>query len=127
MLRKILVVDDSALIHQMYALFFARYRGAHVLRAMDGAEALERLAQERAVDLVLLDINMPVMNGLELLARLQLEPAYREIPVIVVTSEGGEKDLERCLANGARGGLKKPFRTLELHKIVEEITGARPA
>ena len=69
-LRKILAVDDSALIHQMYKLFLSRYKNCKLISAMNGLEALDKLAQEEGIDLILLDINMPVMNGLEFLQRL---------------------------------------------------------
>ena len=73
MLRKILAVDDSALIHQMYKLFLSRYKNCKLVSAMNGLEALDKLAQEEGIDLILLDINMPVMNGLEFLQRVQKE------------------------------------------------------
>ena len=76
MLRKILAVDDSALIHQMYKLFLSRYKNCKLVSAMNGLEALDKLGQEEGIDLILLDINMPVMNGLEFLQRVQKENAY---------------------------------------------------
>ena len=94
MLRTILVVDDSLLIQQMYESFLSCYVGARVLKAMDGSEALAVLARESAVDLVLLDINMPVMNGLDLLERMKREAAYRDIPVIVITTESRDVFLD---------------------------------
>src|SRR5207245_10746661 len=88
MLRKILAVDDSALIHQMYKLFLSRYKNCKLISAMNGLEALDKLAQEEGIDLILLDINMPVMNGLEFLQRLQKESAYQAIPVNNTSTEG---------------------------------------
>jgi len=126
MLRKILIVDDSALIHQMCALFLADYRETGLVSAMDGAAALEVLSRDTEIDLVLLDINMPVMNGLEMLAHLQSEATYRSIPVIMITTHGGEQDAARCLGMGARGFLTKPFRTSQLHTLIHEITGEKP-
>jgi len=127
MLRKILIVDDSTLIQHMYELFLARYRGARLVTAMNGAAALDALAQEPEIDLVLLDINMPVMNGLELLQRMKSEPAYRELPVIVITTQGKDDDVERCLKLGASACLRKPFQTPELYKAIEQATGAKPS
>ncbi len=80
MLRKILAVDDSALIHQMYKLFLSRYKNCKLVSAMNGLEALDKLGQEEEIDLILLDINMPVMNGLEFLQRVQKESAYKDDP-----------------------------------------------
>jgi two-component system chemotaxis response regulator CheY len=122
MLRKILAVDDSALIHQMYKLFLSRYKNCKLVSAMNGLEALDKLAQEEGIDLILLDINMPVMNGLEFLQRLQKEPAYQAIPVIIISTEGKEEDTIRGLKMGAKGYVKKPFQASELHGLIEKIT-----
>jgi two-component system, chemotaxis family, chemotaxis protein CheY len=127
MLRKILIVDDSTLIQHMYELFLARYRGVRLLNAMNGAVALEVLGREAEIDLLLLDINMPVMNGLELLQRMKSEPSYRDIPVIVITTQGKEEDVARCMALGASACLHKPFQTPELYKAIETATGVRPS
>jgi two-component system chemotaxis response regulator CheY len=124
MLRKILAVDDSALIHQMYKLFLSRYKNCKLISAMNGLEALDKLGQEEGIDLILLDINMPVMNGLEFLQRLQKEPAYQAIPVIIISTEGKEEDTIRGLKMGAKGYVKKPFQASELHGLIEKITAA---
>jgi two-component system chemotaxis response regulator CheY len=121
MLRKILAVDDSALIHQMYKLFLSRYKNCKLVSAMNGV-ALEKLGQEEGIDLILLDINMPVMNGLEFLQRVQKEAAYKDIPVIIISTEGKEEDTIRGLKMGARGYVKKPFQASELHGLIEKIT-----
>jgi two-component system chemotaxis response regulator CheY len=122
MLRKILAVDDSALIHQMYKLFLSRYKSCKLSSAMNGLEALDKLGQEEGIDLILLDINMPVMNGLEFLQRVQKEPAYQAIPVIIISTEGKEEDTIRGLKMGAKGYVKKPFQASELHGLIEKIT-----
>ncbi len=121
MLRKILAVDDSALIHQMYKLFLSRYKNCKLVSAMNGLDALDKLAQEEGIDLILLDINMPVMNGLEFLQRIQKEPAYQPIPVIIISTEGKEEDTIRGLKMGAKGYVKKPFQASELHGLIEKI------
>ena len=127
MLRQILVVDDSTLIQQMYQVFLSRYRGVQLVTADDGAAALDALAREPEIDLILLDINMPVMNGIEFLERLQREPAYKDIPVIVITTAGRGADARRCIDLGASGHLEKPFQTPALYTLIEEITGEKPA
>ena len=106
MLRKILAVDDSALIHQMYKLFLSRYKNCKLVSAMNGLEVLDKLGQAEGIDLILLDINMPVMNGLEFLQRVQKESAYKDIPVIIISTEGKEEDTIRGLKMGARGYVK---------------------
>jgi len=128
MLKKVLIVDDSALIHQMYKLVFMRYRECHLVSAMNGLEALDKLSQEDGIELVLLDINMPVMNGLQFLENLQKEGHHKGIPVIIVSTEGKEEDTLRGLSMGARGYVKKPFQPAELHSLIEKIfTGSAVA
>ena len=87
----------------------------------NGLEALEKLSQEESIDLILLDINMPVMNGLEFLQRILKEPAYQNIPVIIISTEGKEEDTIRGLKMGAKGYVKKPFQASELHSLIEKI------
>jgi len=121
MLHTILIVDDSTLMQQMYRLSLARYQGTRLVSALNGAEGLEVLAREPVVDLILLDINMPMMNGLEMLGRVKHTAQYQKIPVIVITSQGSETDKQRCLKLGARACLQKPFSLPELCRLIEEV------
>jgi len=129
MLKKILVVDDSALIHQMYRLVMNRYNCA-IADAMNGMEALEVLAVQNDIQLILLDINMPVMNGVQFLEKASALGIVQKIPVIVISTEGKEEDTIRGLKLGARGYLKKPFHPSELHTMIEKIfnqTASQPS
>jgi len=121
MLRKVLVVDDSSLIHQMYKLVFMRYKDCKIVSAMNGMEALDKLSQEPGIELVLLDINMPVMNGIQFLENIHREGHYKDLPIIIVSTEGKEEDTLRGLSMGARGYVKKPFQPSELHDLIEKI------
>jgi two-component system chemotaxis response regulator CheY len=87
-----------------------------------GAHPPDVQALQEGIDLILLDINMPVMNGLEFLQRVQKEPAYQAIPVIIISTEGKEEDTIRGLKMGAKGYVKKPFQASELHGLIEKIT-----
>ena len=127
MLKKVLIVDDSALIHQMYKLVFMRYRNCQLVSAMNGLEALDKLSQESGIELVLLDINMPVMNGLQFLQNLHKEGIHKDLPVIIVSTEGKEEDTLRGLTLGARGYVKKPFQPTELHNIIEKVMAGSTA
>jgi len=127
MLRTILVVDDSEVVQYIYAGFLSRYYGTRLVTAMDGAEALKYVSREPEIDLILLDLNLPVVNGLEVLERLAGNAKHRDIPVVVVTSRSREMDIERCLAAGARGYLMKPFDAQELHDVIASVTGERPS
>jgi two-component system chemotaxis response regulator CheY len=122
-LAKVLAVDDSIVAIQMYKQFLSRYKSCKLITAMNGLEALDRLAQEQGIDLILLDINMPVMNGLEFLQRIREERVYRDIPVIIISTEGEEEDSIRGLKMGAKGYVKKPFQASELHALIEKVTG----
>ena len=120
MLNKMLVVDDSSLIHQMYRLVMTRYN-CEILDAMNGQEALDILALQNDIQLILLDINMPVMNGLQFLEKASVLGIARRIPIIVISTEGKEEDTIRCLKLGARGYLKKPFNPSDLHDLIDKI------
>src|SRR5919202_6048770 len=102
--RKILVVDDSKLLHRMFEMMLRQYPLVH---AYDGKEALERLKESRDVDLVLLDMNMPRMNGLELLEAMKADDRMKRIPVVLVTTEGSDEQTQRGLEAGAGAAGEK--------------------
>ena len=121
--QKILIVEDSALLHQMYEVVFRRHRSDNgtLVHAYNGREALDRLAQHPDVDLILLDINMPVMSGLQFLQFCQAERVFRDIPVIAISTEGKKEDTLRALQAGARGYLTKPFKPADLHALIDRL------
>jgi two-component system, chemotaxis family, chemotaxis protein CheY len=118
--RKILTVEDSGLHRKMYDLALtAQCRdGAVILHAANGQEALDRLAEHPDTDLILLDINMPVMSGLEFLRQLKLEVPFKNIPVVLCSTEGKDEDIRIGLSMGARAYIKKPFRPEELNAVL---------
>jgi len=117
--RKVLVVDDSKLLHRMFEMMLRQYPLVH---AYDGKEALQRLSENEDVDLVLLDMNMPRMNGLELLTAMKADGRLKEIPVVLVTTEGSDEQTQRGLQAGAAAYVKKPFRNEELIAVVQRLT-----
>ncbi|MBI5102628.1 MAG: response regulator [Nitrospirae bacterium] len=126
MLNKILIVDDSNLIHSMYRLVLNRYEGCKIMDAMNGLEALDVLSRENNFDLILLDINMPVMNGIQFLEKLKKENIHRNIPVIIISTEGREEDTLRALKFGAWGYLVKPFKPVMLYELIEQVLEKKP-
>ncbi len=110
MALNVLVVDDSAVIRKVVirALTQTGISLGEVQQAADGNEALVILRSSK-VDLVLSDINMPNMDGIELLQTMQKEALLQVIPVIMITTEGSQKQVLRAIAAGARGYLCKPF------------------
>ncbi|NPD24471.1 hybrid sensor histidine kinase/response regulator [Corallococcus exiguus] len=105
--RRILVVDDSPLTRELVANLLEAV-GYDTLRAADGPSALEQLGQEGPpVELVVTDLEMPEMDGVELTRRLKTDPARRGLPVVILTTRGGEADRARGLAAGADGYITK--------------------
>jgi CheY-like chemotaxis protein len=89
--------------------------------AASGAEALERLAEHPDTALIMLDINMPAMTGLECLERLRREPELCDIPVVLQSTEDQLSDIHRGLSAGARGYLTKPFSPAQLHQMLDAV------
>jgi len=120
MLKKVLVVDDSALIHQMYKMALMRYKCTIVL-AKNGQAALDLLPQHPDIDLILLDINMPIMGGIEFLQKVKALDNYSHIPIVIQTTEGKEEDTKRGMELGAAGYVTKPVQTAALHALIEKL------
>ncbi len=115
-----LVIDDSKLVHQMYRLIFSQgtLAGSTVHYATDGRDGYGLLASHPDLTLVLLDLNMPQMNGLEVLARRQSEQLHPHVPIALVTTEGSEDDEARGRAVGAWDYLRKPFQPADIERLV---------
>jgi two-component system chemotaxis response regulator CheY len=116
-----LVIDDSKLLHQMYRVIFSQgtLRGSTVHYATNGRDGYGLLAAHPDLTLVLLDLNMPEMDGLALLARRQSERLHPHIPIALVTTEGSEEDEARGRAMGAWDYLRKPFQPPDIERLVE--------
>jgi two-component system chemotaxis response regulator CheY len=114
-----LVVDDSAALRRDLVAALGRIDGMASSEAENGAEAWRKLAGDR-YDVVLTDVNMPVLDGLKLVALVRGGGAHREVPIVVVTTEGAEADRRRALALGASAYLVKPVRADE---VVETVRG----
>ncbi len=127
MLKKVLVVEDSELLHNMYQLALKRYEDCQYVKANNGREGLDVLASEHDVDLILLDINMPIMNGIEFLQAIKQQEAYQEIPVIIISTEGKEEDTKRGLEMGARAYITKPFQSVMLHELIDQVLSEKKA
>lgn len=113
----ILVVEDSPTMRQLIGFAMKRIPDSHVIEATDGVDALKKMSSEK-IDIILADINMPVMDGLKLISLVRGNPMHKDIPIIVITTEGAEEDRNRALSLGANAYLPKPIQTQELIKIV---------
>jgi two-component system chemotaxis response regulator CheY len=119
-MKKILIVDDSATMRRMIHASLQGVAGVAFEQAATGLEAIERLALS-PVDLVLLDLNMPDMHGLEVLRFARGHPALREIPIIILTTRGDEESRSAALAAGATRYMTKPFGPDTLAPAVQDL------
>lgn len=119
-LRHILVADDEPHIGRIVQLKLERgpYR---VTLVPDGRAALEELSADTPIDLVLLDIMMPYVSGLDVLAQLRSMPARRDLPVIILTAKGQDADRQRAMELGATDFWTKPFSPSKLLSRIDEL------
>jgi len=117
-----LVVDDSPAMRRQLAHALQRALGIAAVEAADGAEAWKRLAQAR-FDILLTDVNMPVMDGLKLIALVRRSEAHRHLPIVVITTEGGAADRGRAMALGASAYLVKPVQSQQVAAAVRQLLG----
>ncbi|MAX52876.1 MULTISPECIES: response regulator [unclassified Methylophaga] len=120
-MANILAVDDSASMRQMVT-FTLQGAGHKVTLADDGKQALE-IAQRQSFDLVITDVNMPVMDGLTLTRELRKLPSFKFAPILVLTTEAGPEKKQEGRAAGATGWLIKPFNPDQLLATVKKVLG----
>jgi two-component system, chemotaxis family, chemotaxis protein CheY len=110
-MNKILIVDDSATMRKilMRAIRQAGVECDAFFEAANGAEGLERLNAEASIDVVLSDVNMPVMNGIDFVKAVRAQAQKNTVPILMVTTEGGEAMLKTAMEAGASGYVTKPF------------------
>lgn len=120
----ILIVDDSMPMRTVLkrSLAAAGYGGARILEAANGKEALTVLEGEW-VDLIMTDYNMPEMNGLSFLKRVKAEDLFKEIPVVVISTEGNDAKIKEFMDTGAAGYITKPFTPEALRDLIVSIIG----
>lgn len=119
MSKKILTVDDSPSVRKMVE-FSLKSKGYTMGSAGDGLEAMDLLTQE-PFDAIILDVNMPRMNGLEFLEKRLENDQIATIPVIMLTTEGQDEDRDKALALGATAYIVKPFKPTQLLALLEEF------
>jgi two-component system, chemotaxis family, chemotaxis protein CheY len=117
-----LVVEDSPPMRKMIVFALSRIREISVVEADDGVDALRRIAGTR-FDIIITDINMPILDGLKLVKRLRADEAYKDVPIIIITTEGAEEDRQRALALGANAYITKPIQAPQVIALVRETLG----
>ena len=120
----VLIVDDSSVMRKIVerSLRQAGLELEEVKEASNGAEALTEV-QKTSFDLILSDINMPAMDGLEFLRNLANIPSARSVPVVMITTEGSEARVVEALSVGARGYIRKPFTPEQVKERVAPLVG----
>ena len=117
---KVLVVEDSPTMRQLIVFALKRIRGFQIVEANDGVDGLKKLSADK-FDLIVTDINMPIMDGLKLISMVRNDPNYKETPIIIITTEGATEDRERALALGANEYITKPIQTMQILETVKKL------
>ena len=126
-MHRILIVDDSATMRSLLASSLEDLSSpTKIVEAESGFEALRFLPRED-FDLVITDINMPDINGLELVSFIKNNEKYASIPLVIVSTEGSERDRDKGLGLGADAYLVKPFDPDDLRQVVSDLLAGRPA
>src|SRR5580700_10270018 len=115
-----LVVEDSPMMRQLLVLALSRLKSVHVTEADDGVDGLRKLASGK-FDIILTDINMPIMDGLKLVKRIRTDPVHKDVPVIVITTEASSEDRMRAMQLGANAYITKPIQASQVIVKVREL------
>lgn len=118
--HRILIVEDSPTMRQLLGFALKRLKGAELVEAQDGMDGLRKVTSDH-FDLVLVDINMPVMDGLKLISLIRREESLKEMPIVVITTEGAKEDRERALSLGADEYLTKPIRANRVLSVAKSV------
>ena len=122
MAKHILIVDDSKTIRNLVA-FVLKSEGYKVTTAEDGLDAIEKLYNIDAVDLIMADINMPRMDGLTLIKNLREQDIYKDIPIIILSTEGQEQDIQTGMTLGANLYMVKPAQPEKMVRNIKMLLG----
>lgn len=118
--KKILVIDDSSTARQLIVNHLTGL-GHEIIQAADGDEGLQKASSENGVALIFSDINMPVLNGLEMVERLKKNSATQNIPICLLTTETGNEELQRAKALGVNAFLVKPVKKEQILAVVNGL------
>jgi two-component system chemotaxis response regulator CheY len=120
--KKILIAEDSPTMRSLIVSTIVDVGDYEIFEAANGFEALRILPREK-VDLVITDINMPDINGLELVSFVKSNPRYKTTPLLIISTEGKERDREKGLTLGADSYLVKPFSPEDLQALIRRFLG----
>jgi two-component system chemotaxis response regulator CheY len=120
--KTILIVEDSATTRALIRAVIDEIGEFETVEASSGFEALKMLPQQQ-YDLIITDINMPDINGLELISFVRNNPRFTHLPIVIVSTERSEEDKRRGMALGAAAYVTKPFKSFELQEIIKKTIG----
>ena len=118
--RQILIVEDSPTMRQLLVFALRRLKNVDIVEAQDGMDGLRKVSND-SFDLALIDINMPVMDGLKLISLMRGEESLKDIPIVVITTEGAAEDRERALKLGANEYLTKPIQANRVLSVARSL------
>jgi two-component system chemotaxis response regulator CheY len=118
--HRILIVEDSPTMRQLLVFALKRMKDVEIVEAQDGMDGLRKVSSDH-FDLALIDINMPVMDGLKLISLIRGEDHLRAMAIIVITTEGAKEDRERALALGANEYLTKPIQANKVLRVAQGL------
>ena len=118
--HQVLIVEDSPTMRQLLVFALRRLKDVEISEAQDGMDGLRRVTNEH-FDIALIDINMPVMDGLKLISLIRGEESLKDIPIVVITTEGASEDRDRALALGANEYLTKPIQANRVLSVVRAL------
>jgi two-component system chemotaxis response regulator CheY len=125
MARTALVVEDSPTMRQLIVFALKRIKDLEIVEADDGVDALKKLAGGQKFDILLTDINMPIMDGLKLVKRVRTDEQHKAIPIVIISTEGAAEDRQRALALGANAYITKPIQAPQVIAKVKELLGIK--
>jgi two-component system chemotaxis response regulator CheY len=118
--QRILIVEDSPTMRQLLVFALRRLKNVEIVEAQDGMDGLRKVSSDH-FDIALIDINMPVMDGLKLIRLMRSEETLKSIPIVVITTEGASEDRERALNLGANEYLTKPIQANRVLSVVKDL------
>ncbi len=118
--QQVLIVEDSPTMRQLLIFALRRLKNVDIVEAQDGMDGLRKISSDH-FDLALIDINMPVMDGLKLISLIRGDDDLRDIPIVVITTEGARQDRERALNLGADEYLTKPIQANRVLAVVKDL------
>jgi two-component system, chemotaxis family, chemotaxis protein CheY len=120
MSKVIMTVDDSVSVRQMVS-FTLKKEGYEILEAVDGVDAVSKLNGNTPVHMMITDLNMPNMEGIELIKNVRMNPKYKFMPIIMLTTESQEARKQEGKAAGATGWIVKPFKPEQLLGVIKKV------